>query len=152
MRTRGIGVQDVDSSMIRTSITKALWVRVAAYYECEVVFFFFQAEDGIRDVAVTGVQTCALPISKDETRADAARAGLAVADRAESQEACFLAGDDYRSFLERNGVASRVGPIVDLEGRELGRHDGYWRYTPGQRKGLGVAAGSPLYVLGSDSR
>src|SRR5439155_3437020 len=72
--------------------------------------------------------------------------------RAESQEACFLAGDDYRSFLERNGVASRVGPIVDIDGRELGRHDGYWRYTPGQRKGLGVAAGSPLYVLGSESR
>ena len=89
---------------------------------------------------------------KDATRAEAERAGLAAARRPESQEACFLAGDDYRSFLERHGLEPQEGPIVGADGRELGRHDGYWRYTPGQRKGLGVAAGSPLYVLGSESR
>jgi tRNA-specific 2-thiouridylase len=88
--------------------------------------------------------------SKAETRAEAGRAGLAVATRAESQEACFLAGGDYRMFLERHGVAPRTGLVVDERGRELGRHDGFWRFTPGQRKGLGVAAGTPLYALRSD--
>jgi tRNA-specific 2-thiouridylase len=88
---------------------------------------------------------------KDETRAEAAAAGLAVAQRGESQEACFLAGDDYRAFLARQGLPARDGPVVDEDGRELGRHDGYWRFTPGQRKGLGVAAGSPVYALRSDA-
>ena len=84
---------------------------------------------------------------KTETRAEAAHAGLPVASRPESQEACFLAGDDYRAFLERRGLEPRAGPIVDQQARELGSHDGYWRYTPGQRRGLGVAAGRPLYAL-----
>jgi tRNA-specific 2-thiouridylase len=90
--------------------------------------------------------------SKDETRAEAARAGLAVAGRAESQEACFLAGDDYREFLGRRGLRADEGPVVDEDGREVGRHEGYWRFTPGQRRGLGVAAREPLYVLRSDPR
>ena len=86
---------------------------------------------------------------KDATRAEAERAGLAAARKAESQEACFLAGDDYRSFLERQGLAAADGAIVDEDGNELGRHDGFWRFTPGQRKGLGLAVREPLYVLGS---
>jgi tRNA-specific 2-thiouridylase len=90
--------------------------------------------------------------TKEETRAEAGRAGLAAARRAESQEACFLAGDDYRAFLERRGLARSDGPIVDEDGDELGRHDGVWRFTPGQRRGLGVAAPTPLYALRSDSR
>jgi tRNA-specific 2-thiouridylase len=88
--------------------------------------------------------------SKEETRAEAARAGLAVASRAESQEACFLAGGDYRDFLERHGLVSESGPLVDEDGNELGRHAGFWRFTPGQRKGLGVAAGRPFYALRSE--
>ena len=88
---------------------------------------------------------------KDETRAEAARAGLAVAKRPESQEACFLGGADYRSFLERHGLAATDGPIVDESGRELGRHAGFWRYTPGQRRGIGLAAGAPLYALRADA-
>ena len=87
---------------------------------------------------------------KEATRAEAERAGLAVARRAESQEACFLAGDDYRAFLGRHGLSAQPGPIVDPHGHELGRHDGYWRFTPGQRKGIGVATGTPLYVLDSE--
>jgi tRNA-specific 2-thiouridylase len=86
---------------------------------------------------------------KEATRAEARAAGLGVAERAESQEACFLGGDDYRSFLARHGVEGRDGPIVAENGRELGRHAGFWRFTPGQRRGLGVSAGEPLYVLGS---
>jgi tRNA-uridine 2-sulfurtransferase len=88
---------------------------------------------------------------KTEIRAEAASAGLAVATRAESQEACFLAGGDYRAFLERQGVAPKPGPIVDEDGRELGRHEGVWRFTPGQRRGIGVASATPLYALRTDA-
>ncbi len=87
---------------------------------------------------------------KDATRAEAARAGLEVATRAESQEACFLAGGDYRDFLERHGLGSSEGPLVDEDGRELGRHAGFWRFTPGQRRGLGIATGEPVYTLRSE--
>jgi tRNA-specific 2-thiouridylase len=90
--------------------------------------------------------------SKEETRAEALVAGLEVARRADSQEACFLAGDDYRSFLGRHGLAAREGRIVDESGRMLGEHGGYWRFTAGQRRGLGVAAAEPLYALGTDAR
>ena len=85
--------------------------------------------------------------TKEETRAEAERAGLAVARRADSQEACVLAGDDYRMFLQRHGLPAARGPIVDEDGRNLGTHDGFWRFTPGQRRGLGVAAAAPLYAV-----
>jgi tRNA-uridine 2-sulfurtransferase len=85
--------------------------------------------------------------TKDETRAEAEAAGLHVARRPESQEACFLGGDDYRAFLERHGLDASDGPVVDAEGNRLGTHAGYWRFTPGQRRGLGVAAGTPLYAV-----
>lgn len=88
--------------------------------------------------------------TKHETRSEAERAGLQAARRPESQEACFLGGDDYRSFLGREGLEDKEGEVVDEEGRVLARHAGYWRFTPGQRKGLGVATGSPLYALRSD--
>jgi tRNA-specific 2-thiouridylase len=87
---------------------------------------------------------------KQATRDEAAAAGLSVARRAESQEACFLAGGDYRAFLERNGVESAPGPIVDESGRRVGEHRGTWRFTPGQRRGLGLASNEPLYALRVD--
>ena len=87
---------------------------------------------------------------KAETRAEAERAGLDAAQRAESQEACFLAGDDYRAFLGRHGLEAQPGAIVDEHGTTVGGHDGFWRFTPGQRKGLGVVAERPLYVLDAD--
>ena len=88
--------------------------------------------------------------TKEETRAEAARAELAVARRTESQEACFLGGGDYRDFVSRHGVADAEGEIVDEQGRQLGRHGGFWRFTTGQRRGLGVSAAEPLYVLRTD--
>jgi tRNA-specific 2-thiouridylase len=88
---------------------------------------------------------------KEATRDEADRAGLAVAHRPDSQEACFLAGDDYRAFLSRHGLAPREGAIVDTDGTELGTHDGAWGYTPGQRRGIGVVAERPLYVLDTDA-
>jgi tRNA-specific 2-thiouridylase len=89
--------------------------------------------------------------SKEETRAEAAAAGLAAAGRSESQEACFLGGGDYRDFLEREGLVAEPGAILDVDGNLLGWHDGYWRFTSGQRRGLGVAATRPLYVLRTEA-
>ena len=89
--------------------------------------------------------------TKEDVRAEAAAAGLAAAHRRESQEACFLAGGDYRTFLERQGVDPRPGPIVGEDGGELGRHDGIWRFTPGQRRGLGIASAEPLFALRADA-
>jgi tRNA-specific 2-thiouridylase len=91
--------------------------------------------------------------TKEETRAEADAAGLAVAGRSESQEACFLAGGDYREFLQRRGLQNQSGPVLDEQGAMLGRHEGFWRFTPGQRKGLGVpASGGPLFALRTDPR
>ena len=77
--------------------------------------------------------------TKEVTRAEAERAGLHAAGRAESQEACFLAGDDYRAFLGRHGLEPRRGAIVDEDGRELGAHDGL---HGGSRPGSGAASAS----------
>jgi tRNA-uridine 2-sulfurtransferase len=90
--------------------------------------------------------------TKAETRAEATAAGLAAAGRAESQEACFLAGDDYRAFLSRQGLSRSAGPIVDEGGAQVGSHDGFWRYTPGQRRGLGISAAEPLYAVATNAR
>jgi tRNA-uridine 2-sulfurtransferase len=87
--------------------------------------------------------------TKEETRAEAARTGLRAARRPESQEACFLGGDDYRSFLERHGLEAKEGPVVDADGEQLGSHSGFWRFTPGQRRGLGVATGVPVFAVGT---
>jgi tRNA-specific 2-thiouridylase len=87
--------------------------------------------------------------TKEETRAEAMRAGLRAARRPESQEACFLGGDDYRSFLERHGLEAKEGPVVDADGEQLATHAGFWRFTPGQRRGLGVATGAPVFAVGT---
>ena len=85
-------------------------------------------------------------LTKPEVRAVARGAGLEAAEQPESQEVCF-ALDGYRGFLEERGVAPRPGPIVDRRGRVLGEHAGHWRFTIGQRRGLGVSSDEPLYVL-----
>jgi tRNA-specific 2-thiouridylase len=90
--------------------------------------------------------------TKTQTRAEAESAGLEAAQRAESQEACFLAGDDYRAFLGRHGLASEAGALVDEAGAAVGAHDGFWRFTPGQRRGLGVSATEPMFALETDAQ
>lgn len=91
-------------------------------------------------------------LTKPEVRELAAAAGLAVADKAESQDLCFLAGEGKRAFLARNaGLGERPGPVVDRDGRSLGEHRGHHQFTVGQRRGIGVAAGEPLYVLATDA-
>ena len=89
--------------------------------------------------------------TKSEVRAMAAQRGLASADRPESQDICFVPGGDYRNLLlEEQPESLRPGPIVDQQGQEIGRHAGLPLYTIGQRKGIGVAAGQPLYVTRLD--
>jgi tRNA-specific 2-thiouridylase len=91
-------------------------------------------------------------LSKDEVRRRAGDLGLPVADKKESQEICFVPGNDYGAFLKRrlSGRGVEPGPIIDTDGRRLGTHRGLIHYTVGQRRGLGVAAGAPLYVLRID--
>jgi tRNA-specific 2-thiouridylase len=88
---------------------------------------------------------------KADVRALAQRQGLPAAERAESQDICFLPDGDYRRLVaELAPEALRPGPIYDLAGRELGRHRGLPHYTVGQRGGLGLAAPRPLYVARLD--
>lgn len=90
--------------------------------------------------------------TKLEIRKMAETFGLPTATRPDSQDLCFLAGDDYRNFLRRHAAGMLTpGPILDREGAVLGEHKGLANYTIGQRKGLGVASGVPLYVLGKDA-
>ena len=87
-------------------------------------------------------------LSKTDVRAHAHRLGLQVADKADSQEICFVPDGDYASFVSRHEPAvTRAGSIVDGHGHALGTHSGVHRFTVGQRKGLGLSGPSPLYVL-----
>jgi tRNA-uridine 2-sulfurtransferase len=85
--------------------------------------------------------------TKGRTREDARAAGLAAATAPESQEVCFVGGGDHRTLVERLGGAGPAGDIVDSAGRVLGRHSGVHRFTPGQRRGLGLGGGDRAYVL-----
>ncbi len=115
------------------------------------------------------------PYTKPQVRAMAAERDLSVATKAESQEICFVAQNDYRGFIDRypatlpeerepvgmaagtmaraNGVITipRPGPIYDLSGKTLGRHRGLAYYTIGQRKGLGITSSEPLHVIKIDA-
>jgi tRNA-specific 2-thiouridylase len=91
-------------------------------------------------------------LTKPQVRELAADATLEVAGRAESQDLCFLAGQGKREFLRRHaGLEDRRGEVVDRSGRHLGEHPGYQNFTVGQRRGLGIGAGEPLYVLETDA-
>ncbi len=91
-------------------------------------------------------------LTKPRARELAAAAGLPVATKRESQDLCFLAGEGKRSFLARHArLGERPGEIVDRAGGVVGRHHGHHQFTVGQRRGLGVATGKPLYVLATDA-
>lgn len=93
-------------------------------------------------------------LTKDEVRELARAHGFATAEKPESQDICFVPDGDYAGFIKgRSGVgaAFEPGEIADREGRVLGEHAGLIRYTIGQRKGIGVAAREPLYVLAKDA-
>jgi len=90
-------------------------------------------------------------LSKPAVRAEAHRLGLAVADKPDSQEICFVPDGDYAAFVASRTPDARGGAIVDDSGRTLATHEGVHRFTIGQRKGLGIATGMPLYVVKIDA-
>ncbi len=91
-------------------------------------------------------------LTKPEVRRLAEAAGLPTASKADSQDLCFLAGTSRARFMARHGgLGQTPGAVVDVAGNVVGRHDGQHRFTVGQRRGLGIAAGEPLYVLDKDA-
>ena len=89
--------------------------------------------------------------SKDEIRALAKKYNLPVSEKKDSQEICFIPNDDYKSFLEKNNIKNKPGNIILKTGTILGKHNGLYKYTIGQRKGLNIAYKEPLYVLELDT-
>jgi tRNA-specific 2-thiouridylase len=90
--------------------------------------------------------------TKSEVRELARRFGLAIADKHDSQDICFVPTGRYTDVIERlRPDAAEPGDIVDLDGRVLGRHHGIIHFTVGQRRGLGIASGAPLYVVRLDA-
>jgi len=91
-------------------------------------------------------------LTKPEVREIAARHDLPVARKAESQDLCFLAGQGKRGFLRRHGgLSDRDGAVLDGFGNTVGRHRGHHNFTVGQRRGIGVSAPEPLYVVATDA-
>lgn len=92
-------------------------------------------------------------LTKPEVRAYAAHLGLQVADKPDSHEICFVPDHDHATFIDKasGGQGPRPGRIVNLEGEPVGRHDGVHHFTVGQRKGLRLSVGVPLYVVGIDA-
>lgn len=91
-------------------------------------------------------------MTKEEVRGHASRLGLRVADKPESQDICFVPDGDYVRFLEeQRGAGTMNGEIVHVDGTVLGSHLGTYRYTIGQRRGLGLAWPQPLYVVSIDA-
>ncbi|WP_439574494.1 tRNA 2-thiouridine(34) synthase MnmA [Phreatobacter sp.] len=91
-------------------------------------------------------------MTKPETRDHARRFGLEIADKADSQDICFVPAGRYTAIVEKlKPEAAEPGDIVHVDGRVLGRHEGVMRFTVGQRRGLGIAAREPLYVVGLEA-
>ncbi len=96
-----------------------------------------------------------LPIGdfvKDEVRKMAEEAGLPTAHKKDSQDICFIPDGDYQAFLEEQGAKCEVGNFVDVHGNILGQHKGITHYTIGQRKGLGIALGKPVFVISINAK
>lgn len=91
-------------------------------------------------------------LKKTEVRRKAAQLGLAVADKPESQEICFVTGNNYRGFLQERVPPGKIkpGPFLTTSGKRVGTHKGLPYYTVGQRRGLGLALGYPVYVVALD--
>jgi tRNA-specific 2-thiouridylase len=147
-KTRALGIahvatghyarKDYDEAAGRWRLLKG---RDAARDQSYFLFGLAQAQLAMALFPVGGLE-------KKDVRRLAAEHALPVADKAESREICFVPDGDYAAFVERHAPGQlRPGPIVDDTGRERGRHRGVHAYTVGQRKGLGLTAPRPLYVL-----
>ncbi len=105
---------------------------------------------GIKKEDLTSIMFPVFGMEKPELRKIAEEAGLPIAQKAESQDICFVPGGDYRVLLDAYGIEQKSGNIVSMSGEVLGTHDGVERFTVGQRKGLGIAIGRPQYVIKID--
>ncbi|MBM3714017.1 MAG: tRNA 2-thiouridine(34) synthase MnmA, partial [Actinobacteria bacterium] len=86
-------------------------------------------------------------LTKQEVRKILCDIGLKISDKKDSQEICFITNDDYRDFIRKSKIKYGTGKIIDTNGHILGDHHGVFNYTIGQRKGIGISASYPLYVL-----
>jgi len=149
-RARGLGAESVATGHY-ARVAQASDGRWVLTRSCDKgkdqSYFLFSLTQGQLARAVFPVGT----LTKPAVRAEAARLGLAVADKADSQEICFVPDGDYATFVEARAPSVRAGVIVDQRGEQLATHAGVHRFTVGQRKGLGIAAPAPLYVLTIDA-
>jgi tRNA-specific 2-thiouridylase len=124
-------------------------LRVAADRSKDQSYFLFD----LRQEQLARAEFPVGELTKAQVREVARELGLAVAEKPESQDICFVPGGDYRAVLhEEGGGLGKTGRFVDAAGTELGRHDGIAGYTVGQRRGLGISGDSRLYVLNVDAR
>lgn len=152
-RARAVGAERVATGhyarLERDPRTGRTLLRAAADPGKDQSYFLFDLSDEQRARAEFPLGS----MTKDDVRGVARELGLATADKPESMDLCFVAeGESYRDALRRHAAPSASGgEIVDAEGRVLGRHDGVARFTIGQRRGLGVATGERLFVIGIDA-
>jgi tRNA-specific 2-thiouridylase len=150
-RARGLGAEHVATGHYARVEQRAdgRWIlRRSADPEKDQSYFLFSLTQDQLARALFPVGT----LSKPQVREEARRLGLRVADKPDSQEICFVPDGDYAAFVaRRQPEVDRAGTIVDQDGRQLGTHGGVHRFTVGQRKGLGLSAPVPLYVLHIDA-
>ena len=150
-RARGLGAEHVATghyARVEHDANGRWLLKRSADPEKDQSYFLFSLTQDQLARAVFPVGT----LAKSEVRSQARRLGLAVAEKPDSQEICFIPDGDYAAFIERKEPAVvRGGTIVDEGGHRLGTHGGVHRFTIGQRKGLGIASTIPLYVLGIDA-
>src|SRR4051812_14879294 len=148
-RARGLGAESVATGhYARVEQRDGRWLlRRSADHEKDQSYFLFSLTQEQLSRAVFPVGS----LTKTEVREQARRLSLNVADKPDSQEICFVPDGDYASFVAaRRPELTEGGAIVDQQGQQLGTHGGIHRFTIGQRKGLGLAAPAPLYVLRID--
>jgi tRNA-specific 2-thiouridylase len=152
-----------DRLLRRVAELDARWLATGHYARIvgEPGLALLRARDPGRDQSyfLHGIRADVLPrlsfplggLSKSEVRAHARRLGLRTRDKPDSQDVCFVAGGRAADFVARMGGARPRGDVVDASGRSLGRHEGVHAYTVGQRRGLGIASRTPLYVIEVDA-
>ena len=150
-RARGLGAAHVATghyARIERTANGTWLLKRSADQEKDQSYFLFSLTQEQLAGAVFPVGS----LTKPEVRAEARRLGLGVAEKADSQEICFVPDGDYAEFVARRAPEpQRAGSIVDQQGQTLRSHDGIHQFTIGQRKGLGLATGTPLYVLNIDA-
>jgi tRNA-specific 2-thiouridylase len=146
-RARALGAGEVATGhyarITRNDATGQLELRRGLDHAKDQSYFLFSLDQG--QLARSRFPVGAL--TKPEVREHARRLGLRVAEKPDSQEICFVPDGDYAAFVERTAGPGAAGPIVHVDGTTLGSHGGVHRFTVGQRKGLGLSTGRPLYVV-----